>query len=89
MEQLSRAMSRRAGATGAAVAASAGAGFVGATGRCHPDNLRNTPMMIQIGTRDLAYRRYPLSKAFAQALQDLHAKDPDGYDVEILEKKAG
>ena len=69
----------------AAVAATAGAGFVGATGRAHPDNLRNTPMMIQIGDRDLAFRRYPLSKAFAAELRKRHEADPGGYVLKYKE----
>lgn len=71
----------------AAVAASAGAGFVGATGRALPDNLRNTPMMIQIGTQDLAFGRYPRSKAFAEALQTLRVQDPAGYILTYKEHR--
>jgi hypothetical protein len=71
----------------AAAASSAGAGFVGATGRSPPDNLRNTPMMIQIGEKDHAFRRFRLSRDFARALQALHKKDPDGYTVKYREHK--
>ena len=67
----------------AAAAASSGAGFLGATNRASPDNLRNTPMMIQVGTEDKAFGRYPLSKAFAEAITALHEKDPDGYVVKF------
>jgi len=71
----------------AAVAASAGAGFTGPTGRSAADNLRNTPMMIQIGEKDTAFNRQPLSKAFAEVLQALHKSDPDGYIVRYKEHK--
>ncbi len=69
----------------AAVAASAGGGFTGARGRCAPDNLRNVPMLIQVGAEDRDYGRYPLSKAFAEALRAFHGKDPAGYMVEFKE----
>jgi pimeloyl-ACP methyl ester carboxylesterase len=71
----------------AAVASSAGAGFVGPTGRAAPDNLRNTPMMIQIGTKDIAFRRYPLSRDFARALKALRKKDPEGYALKYKPHK--
>jgi len=60
----------------AAAAASAGGGFVR---RSPPFNLRNTPMMIQIGAKDYTYRRYFLAKSYADALKKLHARDPQGY----------
>ncbi|MFZ4395978.1 MAG: hypothetical protein ACOYOU_10180, partial [Kiritimatiellia bacterium] len=69
----------------AAVSASSGAGFVGATGRSAPDNLRNTPILIQSGGTDLAFGRLPLSRAFAAALQGFHERDPAGYDVQFKE----
>lgn len=69
----------------AAVSASAGAGFVGPTGRSAPDNLRNTPIIIQVGGNDLAYGRQPLSRAFAAALKAFHEKDKAGYEVEFKE----
>jgi tetratricopeptide (TPR) repeat protein len=71
----------------AAVAATAGAGFTGPTGRSVPDNLRNLPMMIQIGTKDTAFRRYALSRAFAQTLQALRTRDPGGYVLAYKEHK--
>lgn len=69
----------------AAVSASSGAGFVGATGRSQPDNLRNTPILIQVGGNDLAFGRLPLSRAFAAALKGFHEQDPAGYEVEFKE----
>jgi len=69
----------------AAVSASSGAGFVGATGRAAPDNLRNTPILIQSGGTDLAYGRLPLSRAFAAALKGFHERDPAGYEVQFKE----
>lgn len=72
----------------AAVSASSGAGFVGPTGRAAPDNLRNTPIMIQVGGNDKDYGRQPLSKAFAEALSGFHARDPAGYEV-VFKEHAG
>lgn len=69
----------------AAVAGSSGFTYLGAEGRAAPDNLRNLPVMIQNGTADLAFQRYPLAKAFAEALQELHRADPEGYRVEFKE----
>ena len=69
----------------AAVSASSGAGFVGATGRSQPDNLRNTPILIQVGGNDLAFGRQPLSRAFAAALKSFHELDPAGYEVQFKE----
>ena len=69
----------------AAVSASSGAGFVGATGRSQPDNLRNTPILIQVGGNDLDFGRQPLSRAFAAALKGFHERDPAGYEVEFKE----
>lgn len=71
----------------AAAAASAGAGFTGATGRSSPLNLRNTPVMIQVGEKDTMFRRQPLSRAFADRLKELHKKDPGGYIVRYREHK--
>lgn len=69
----------------AAVAGSSGFSYLGAQGRAAPDNLRNLPTMIQIGTQDLNFQRYPLAKAFAEALQGLHQGDPAGYRLEYKE----
>ena len=72
----------------AAVSATSGAGFVGPTGRAAPDNLRNTPILIQSGGTDLAYGRLPLSRAFAAALKGFHERDPAGYEV-VFKEHAG
>ncbi len=72
----------------AAVSASSGAGFVGPTGRAAPDNLRNTPIIIQVGANDKDFGRQPLSKAFAAALQGFHERDPAGYEV-VFKEHAG
>jgi pimeloyl-ACP methyl ester carboxylesterase len=72
----------------AAVSASAGAGFVGATGRAAPDNLRNTPIIIQVGGNDKDFGRQPLSKAFVEALSGFHKRDPAGYEV-VFKEHAG
>lgn len=71
----------------AAAAATAGAGFTGPSGRSSPRNLRNTPMMIQVGGKDKAFNRQPLSKAFADRLKELHKTDPGGYIVKYIEHK--
>lgn len=63
----------------AAVAGSSGFTYLGARGRAAPDNLRNLPIMIQIGTKDMDYQRYPLAKAFAEVIQGLHSRDAGGY----------
>jgi predicted esterase len=69
----------------AAVAGSSGFTYLGTEGRAAPDNLRNLPVMIQNGTADLAFQRYPLAKAFAEAVLELHRADPEGYRVEFKE----
>jgi len=66
----------------AAVGASAGGEH---HGRAHPENLRNTPIIIQIGTKDHAFQRYALSKAYAERLEALHRADPKGYIFEYIE----
>lgn len=71
----------------AAVAGSSGFTYLGARGQAAADNLRNLPVMIQNGTKDLAFQRYPLAKAFAEAVQELHRADPDGYRVEFKEHR--
>jgi len=53
--------------------------------RAHPENLRNTPIIIQIGTKDHAFQRYELSKAYADRLEALHRADPEGYTFEYIE----
>ncbi|MFA4987836.1 MAG: dienelactone hydrolase family protein, partial [Candidatus Brocadiia bacterium] len=68
----------------AACAASAGGEHVQ---RAFPENLRNTPIIIQIGTDDNAFQRYALSKAYADKLKELKAADPDGYKYEYKEHK--
>ena len=60
----------------AAVGASAGGEQVQ---RAHAENLRNTPIIIQIGAQDHAFMRYGLSKAYAARLKELHEADKDGY----------
>jgi tetratricopeptide (TPR) repeat protein len=69
----------------AAGACSAGAGFTGPTGRSSPDNLRNLPMLIQVGAKDNAFNRRALSKIFAEAIKALQEKDKDGYIFEYKE----
>jgi tetratricopeptide (TPR) repeat protein len=69
----------------AAVAATSGLAYLGANGRAAPDNLRNLPTMIQVGTKDMDFQRYPLIKAFAEALQGLRGRDPLGYLLEYKE----
>jgi hypothetical protein len=66
----------------AAVGSSAGGEHVV---RANVENLRNTPIIIQIGTEDHAFKRYELSKAYAEKLEELHAADPDGYEYEYKE----
>ncbi|MBN2489946.1 MAG: hypothetical protein JXQ29_03740 [Planctomycetes bacterium] len=66
----------------AAVGASAGGEHVD---RAHPENLRNTPMILQIGTADHAFRRYELSRAYGARLEELHRADPEGYLFEYRE----
>ena len=68
----------------AAVGASAGGEDVR---RAHPENLRNTPIIIQIGTEDHAFQRYALSKAYSERLEALHRADPDGYVFEYKEHR--
>ena len=53
----------------AAVSATSGAGFVGPTGRSQPDNLRNTPILIQSGGTDLAFGRLPRSRGFMSGIR--------------------
>jgi tetratricopeptide (TPR) repeat protein/predicted esterase len=69
----------------AAVAGSSGFSYLGTRSRAAADNLRNLPLMIQIGTRDMDFQRFPLAKAFAGAIQDLHRGDPTGYQLEYKE----
>jgi pimeloyl-ACP methyl ester carboxylesterase len=71
----------------AAVAATAGAGFIGASGRSAPDNLRNTPMLIQVGANDHAFGRAARSRQFAERLEELHKIDPGGYIVKFRQHK--
>ncbi|MDZ7815392.1 MAG: dienelactone hydrolase family protein [Planctomycetota bacterium] len=66
----------------AAVASSAGGEHVQ---RANPENLRNTPIIIQIGTEDHAYKRYELTKAFADAVKKLHEQDSKGYKIKYVE----
>lgn len=53
--------------------------------RAHPENLRNLPIIIQIGTEDHPFHRYELTKAYADALGVLRAADPGGYVFEYRE----
>lgn len=69
----------------AAVAGTSGFTYLGARGRAAPDNLRNLPIMIQIGTQDMDFQRYPLARAFAGALKALRSRDGDGYLLEYKE----
>jgi predicted esterase len=69
----------------AAVAASAGFGYLGARGRSAPENLFNLPLMIQIGTADRDFQRYPLARAFATAVRSLGEKNGSGYRIEFKE----
>ena len=66
----------------AAMASSAGGEHVQ---RANPENLRNTPIIIQIGTEDHAYKRYELSRAFAESVKKLHEKDSKGYKINYVE----
>jgi predicted esterase/tetratricopeptide (TPR) repeat protein len=69
----------------AAVAASAGFGYLGARGRSAPENLVNLPLMIQIGTADRDFQRYPLARAFAAAVRSLGEQNGSGYRIEFKE----
>ncbi len=69
----------------AAVAGSSGFIYLGAQSRAAPDNLRNLPIMIQVGTQDMDFQRYPLAKAFAGAIQELQRGDSGGYRLEYKE----
>ena len=69
----------------AAVAGSSGFTYLGARGRAAPENLRNLPIMIQIGTHDMDFLRYPYAKAFAEFIQGLHSRDSGGYLLEYKE----
>lgn len=69
----------------AAVAASSGFAYLGARGRAAPENLLNLPVMIQVGTADMAFQRYPLAKAFAEAVRALGRQAGSGYRLEYKE----
>jgi predicted esterase len=69
----------------AAVAASAGFSYLGARSRSAPENLLNLPVMLQIGTADVAFQRYPLAREFAQAVQALGKQTGSGYRIEYKE----
>lgn len=69
----------------AAVAGSSGFTYLGARGLAAPENLLHLPVMIQIGTKDMAFQRYPLAKAFAAALKELRRSNGDGYLLEYRE----
>lgn len=69
----------------AAVAASAGFNYLGARGRAVPDNLLNLPVMIQIGTADTDFQRYPLARSFAAAIRGLGQQARSGYRLEYKE----
>ena len=69
----------------AAVAASAGFGYLGTRGRSAPENLFNLPLMIQIGTADRDFQRYPLARAFATAVRSLGEQNGTGYRFEFKE----
>ena len=69
----------------AAVAGSSGFTYLGARGRAAPENLRNLPIMIQIGTHDMDFQRYPFAKAFAEFIQGMHSRDAGGYLLEYKE----
>jgi pimeloyl-ACP methyl ester carboxylesterase len=60
----------------AAAAASSGGGFIR---RSPPHNLRNTPMMINVGAEDSSYMRNSLSKKFADFVVALRESDKEGY----------
>ncbi len=66
----------------AAAAASAGGEHAP---RAHPENLRNTPLRIQIGTEDHPFQRYALSKAYGEALRALRDAEPAAYVHEYRE----
>ena len=69
----------------AAVAASAGFNYLGARGRAAPENLLNLPVMIQIGTADMDFQRYPLARRFAAAIRALGRQAGSGYRLEYKE----
>jgi len=69
----------------AAVAASAGFNYLGARGRAAPENLLNLPVMIQIGTADMDFQRYPLARAFAAAVRSRGEHTGSGYRLEYKE----
>lgn len=43
------------------------------------NNVRNLPFSIQVGALDSAYDRANIAKHYGKLLEDLQAKDPDGY----------
>ncbi len=69
----------------AAVAASAGFNYLGGRGRAPPENLLNLPVMIQIGTADMDFQRYPLARRFAAAIRALGRQAGSGYRLEYKE----
>lgn len=69
----------------AAVAASAGFNYLGTRGRAAPENLLNLPVMIQIGTADMDFQRYPLARQFAAAVRTLGRETGSGYRLEYKE----
>lgn len=69
----------------AAVAATSGFNYLGAAGRAAPENLFNLPVMIQIGTADMDFQRYPLARAYAEAVKALQGRARGGYSLEYKE----
>jgi predicted esterase/tetratricopeptide (TPR) repeat protein len=69
----------------AAVAATSGFNYVGAAGRAALENLFSLPVMIQIGTADMDFQRYPLAKAYAEAVTAARGLTGAGYPLEFKE----
>lgn len=69
----------------AAVAATSGFNYLGAAGRAATENLFNLPVMIQIGTADLDFQRYPLARAYAEAVKAQRVRVGAGYPLEYKE----
>lgn len=61
----------------------AAAMMAGHPNEASPLNLRNLPFIIQVGADDAAYDRNKVAAQWGKQLDELRAKDPEGYEHEV------
>lgn len=61
----------------------AAAMMAGHPNEASPLNLRNLPFIIQVGADDSAYNRNTVAAEWGKKLDELRAKDPEGYEHEV------